>query len=142
MRKSVAVMMFAAAAAVSAAPALAQNMNLKAEVPFAFHAGSSVLPAGTYRIMQESGATSGVIYTLKNLASEKSILVVANSRVYSKGGAVKPPQMVFQCGREECALSEIWGGFTDNGVHFRHHLTGREKEYQQVAIVLTSGSAQ
>jgi hypothetical protein len=41
---------------ISNAPLYAQSTKLKVEIPFAFHAGDSTLPAGTYIVSRQGGA--------------------------------------------------------------------------------------
>ena len=42
--------------AISNSPLYAQSTPLKVEIPFAFHAGNSTLPAGTYIVVRLGGA--------------------------------------------------------------------------------------
>ena len=140
MNKVITASLFAAAAVFAVGPVSAQTIDLRADVPFAFHAGRTSLPAGQYTVKQVNGMSGVSHYTLRNQQTGTVIMVLANSRVMDPSHAYKPAQMVFLC-HEQCVLSQIWGGGSEVGIRFRHDLTSREKEAKQVAILLTSGSA-
>jgi hypothetical protein len=79
----------------------AQSYNIKADVPFAFHAKGVDLPAGTYTVSR-SGA-SGVEYIKDSRGLKAAIL--ANNATENKGTT----RLVFRCYGNEKFLAEIWG---------------------------------
>ena len=141
MKKVISASLFAAAALFAVGSVSAQTIDLRADIPFAFHAGKNALPAGQYTVKQVNGMSGVSHYVLRDQGTGNAVLVLPNSRVMDPKHAYKPAQMVFLC-RERCVLSQIWGGGSDVGIRFRQDLTPREKEAKQVAILLTSGSAQ
>jgi hypothetical protein len=139
MKKNITAAMFAAAVAITAGAASAQTTQLRADIPFAFHAGKSTLPAGRYLFRQDSTTAGSRIYRIGLEKGGQGVMLMPNSPIVETGG-VKPPRVVFECGPEECALSQVWAG-SDTGYRFVHQLSPREKEYKKVAILLTSGNA-
>ena len=99
----------------------AQNLKSEtANVPFAFHVGSAVMPAGQYSAIESN--TPGVV-RMENRATGKSVMAGAFVSKSGKGGQSK---LAFRCYDHRCFLAEIWYADEDNG----HALptTARERE--------------
>ena len=63
-----------AAAAIAAVAGSASAQTLKADIPFTFHAGGTVLPAGTYQIKVNS-PNGAPIFVLRNADTGKASMV-------------------------------------------------------------------
>jgi hypothetical protein len=69
----------AALLALAAGAAYGQDRETTAEIPFAFRAVGSDLPAGRYRVVQSAGYTSKM--TLQNVDTGKSVFINAKTSV-------------------------------------------------------------
>ena len=78
----------------------AQDKQEVADIPFAFHANTRVLPAGKYRVQQQN--TSGLFQLFD--AQGHSLFVPAPDM--RKGDPAKP-KLTFACYGSECLLSQI-----------------------------------
>jgi hypothetical protein len=95
-------LLFAGLSALWVSPAVnAQSARLEADIPFAFHAGGKVLPAGAY-LLTENGSPG--IFLIRNRAQKESQLVLAPE---PKNYMPKTSKLVFVHGGNEYILSEI-----------------------------------
>jgi hypothetical protein len=98
----------------------AQDMKLKAEVPFAFHIGNQEYAAGTYETSVIGTNTGVKILKIVNVATGSPRLVMATTNVYPRNAASRESgaRLVFRCAASNCALSQIWSG-GEMGMQFR-----------------------
>jgi hypothetical protein len=101
------LMIAAAALAITAASVWAQP--LKADIPFAFRAGSTVLAPGTYRV--EVQGASSLVY-LQNVDTRRTVALLPGTGgdVAKEWKAKGDPVLVFECGAGRCALIRMWSG--------------------------------
>ncbi len=96
----VTLMMAAAAFVASTVPAAAANVRVK--VPFAFEAGKSTLPAGTYEVSQNAFGGPLAVW---NVDQNKTVLL--NSAPAGNPNQVKPAALVFERNSEGYRLTEV-----------------------------------
>ena len=98
-----------AAVTLTVAAGCASAQGLKAEIPFTFKAGSAVLPAGSYTVMESSGMR---YLRLRNDETRKSVLLmpVYSSDAANAWRADEKPKLAFLCGNGRCALQQAWNG--------------------------------
>jgi hypothetical protein len=127
----------AAILAVTAGVASAQAM--KAEVPFAFRAGNTVLPAGDYRIDVKGNHR---IVTLSNFDAKQTIMLLpAGSSTAPKAWRTKgDPVLAFECGAGRCSLVQLWTGDSD-ALSLPHPKLGGTEQAMIMLIPLTRSSA-
>jgi len=103
--------------------ASAQNMRVRANVPFNFTVGSKSLPAATYDIQ---GLGSSGANTLLVTARDGSACIIVRSNAAEGVKGADRTKLVFSRYRDQYFLSEIWVEGATRG----HHLpkTSREKE--------------
>jgi hypothetical protein len=80
---------------------------MQAKIPFTFQAGSTMLPAGEYRIQQALTATE-TVQQLRNTDSSAAVFVGTYS--VDPGNKHVEPRLIFNCYTNVCFLSEIWTG--------------------------------
>jgi len=118
--KSLTTKITIATAFLAAAAGVASAQTMKAEVPFAFHAGNKVMPPGTY-IVRITGGERGLI-ALSNFDARQSAMLAAGpltdpAKEWRKAGA---PVLSFECGANRCALDEVWMGPAFSAQTIRH----------------------
>src|SRR6185295_13605140 len=98
-----------AAAAVVVVTGSASAQSLKAEIPFAFRAGASAMPAGEYSVSVVQGVT-GPAFRISNAASHKSVLLLPGAQTDPQKAWVARgvPVLTFECATSRCALAGIW----------------------------------
>jgi hypothetical protein len=92
---------------VTALAVHAESYGLRARIPFAFSAGTTELPSGTYTI-QRADFAQGILM-IRNL--NKGVMVLSQ-RGYGAGAAEKP-RFVFRRYGRQYFLREVW--FTESG---------------------------
>jgi hypothetical protein len=95
------------------ATGVASAQVLKADIPFAFRAGSKLMAPGTYTVRVAGRQHNMVI--LSNYASRESAIVLpsgptAAPKEWTNSG---DPILAFECAASRCALSQIYTGFSD-----------------------------
>ena len=113
----VAVMIFAALACTGLH---AQTVDLRAAIPFNFHAGDKLMPAGEY-VIQEQGSVIWLRDADRHRPAFALMTVGAAGRNLS-------PQSRLEFNRygSEYFLTEVWGSFTQDGRQLLP--TARQKE--------------
>jgi len=108
-----------AAAIVVLAAGSASAQALKAEIPFPFAAGSSMMMAGTYHVqVDRSGHERFVI--IQNAATNKAAIVtITTTDVPMAWKASGNPVLQFQCAGGHCALRQLWSGGDGGAYNFR-----------------------
>jgi hypothetical protein len=102
--------MIVAAALVTAGAASAQGM--RAEIPFAFHAGGTVLAAGEYQV--SLGGLGGTV-TIRDTAHHTAVIAMPVTHIDRKGESAK---LVFACTSGACSLVQAWPG-DGSGLQFK-----------------------
>jgi hypothetical protein len=130
---------FAGVIAVCSAPLFAQNsVNLTATVPFAFHAGSTWLPAGHYRIYSETGSP---ILTLR-AEDGQAVAMILSSNV-SKLKGPKQSELEFRVYGEKHYFAGLWSAELQSGRETPKTAAERESERagipMQVAVIPPRG---
>ena len=129
-------MIAVAALAVAAGSASAQT--LRADIPFTFRAGKSVLTPGTYKV-NLSIATNREFLSMRNTDTGVSILLAT----FNRGDASRAlrekgvPALSFDCNGTRCALRELWTGVDSTSYHFRAPHLGRDSDVYTTQIALT-----
>jgi hypothetical protein len=94
------------AAAALAAVATASAQNMKAEIPFAFHASGARMEPGTYWVtLNQRG--SAPVFRIANVETKRSIMAMS---VVTKASAnYKPsnPVLTFKCVDTRCVLASV-----------------------------------
>jgi hypothetical protein len=129
-RKSMKKQMLAAAFTLvftSLAPTQSQAQQvMQAKIPFTFQAGSTMLPAGEYRVQPAFTATE-TVQQLRDADSSSAVFVGTYS-VDPRNKHVEP-RLIFNCYTNVCFLSEIWTG---NGQGRKLVQSRREKELSRM----------
>jgi hypothetical protein len=114
--------------ALAPVPSHAQQLT-KAKVPFAFQAGSKMMPAGEYQIQRASSAAT-TTQVIRSTDSSVYTFVLTNAMDSSDKNT--NARLIFHCynNQDECFLSEIWSG---NGQGLRLIESHREKELSRAA---------
>jgi hypothetical protein len=101
------IFLFAASALFLGTTAFGQT--LKATVPFSFSVPLGGVAAGNYTINLDGNSSKTV--RLYNVDTKQAVVAITQR---AGGGPADPnyPHLIFRCGEEGCALSEIW---TPNG---------------------------
>jgi hypothetical protein len=108
--------MFAAATLVAVA-GCASAQNLKAEIPFAFRAGTVLLQPGTYDVAVQSGVASTMLRFYNRDTRQSAVLVRRSTRDAPKAWiAGGRPMLGFRCAGANCAVSELWTGGISSSV--------------------------
>jgi hypothetical protein len=128
--------LFAAAVlTVAADSALAQTW-LKAEIPFTFHAGPSLMDPGTYSVKMPEG--SSVYVTLRNLDTGKAVVATYGSP-QETGGKAGQPRLMFACAGSRCILQQVWPGGLSRGYNITAPKFARGEAIVAREVVLTHG---
>ena len=105
------VVRFAAVTAMTAAAAFSADFQIEdTKIPFAFRAGKTQMPAGSYRVTREAGRTAPILF-LSNHETGKSIgflMPIEVSPDNSLDG--RQARMIFTCAASDCALTEVQPG--------------------------------
>ena len=96
-----------AAAALMVAAGAASAQTMKANVPFAFRTGNSVMQAGTYRVSMNS---SERVVLIQNEASQKATYLLASARLGDGWKGAGDAKLVFSCRVDDCTLIQAWSG--------------------------------
>jgi hypothetical protein len=130
-QKSVKCTLTAALLTLVATAAYSQSNALTAQVPFAFRAVGSDLPAGRYMVSPVRAA-SGDSRTmeLRNIDTGKAVFLPSKSP--AKDSKEERPRLVFQCVDDEgCSLTSLWSG-AGNGLEFSTPaLTAAQRERRE-----------
>jgi hypothetical protein len=101
--------------AVVASAVIAQSRpQLRADVPFSFHAGSAVLPSGKYTINRPASTNGMILVRAEN--GGKGAYVVSNNK--EKGTAANASRLVFRRYGDQYFLAQVWTKGETAGVTF------------------------
>jgi hypothetical protein len=122
LRTSLLACTLGAVAMVSTSQAFAQSSEMRVNVPFAFHNGSQIMPAGIYKVSIESQ------HLILLRGYSKSAYMTANPE---SGRAAAKGRLVFQRYGNEYFLREVWPAQSDTGVKCTKSKLEREVEIAQ-----------
>jgi hypothetical protein len=94
-----------------------QYSSMTAEIPFAFRAVRTDLPAGRYSIAAAPGTVgSPANMELRNLDTGKAVFIATKDAplTESKNGRAR---LIFRCGGEGCSLATLWSGTGTRVLH-------------------------
>jgi hypothetical protein len=124
MKKPISTVLFATGAVVIAATAYSQtSVAMKADIPFAFHAGTGTVPAGELVVSH----LSPNIVSLYNIAERRNVFVVG---LPNEPSAKSTPAVMFRCGADSCSLAAIR---TPEGTV--SYGSGRKRSNENVAVI-------
>jgi hypothetical protein len=110
MRKSACVSLLALSLVVSilaVAPASAKSVDgLRAQIPFDFHVGDRVIPAGDYAVSAMSD--NEVALRIRSTNGDESVMTLTNDRL-AKLNSKASPRLVFHKYGDQYFLVAIWG---------------------------------
>jgi hypothetical protein len=110
--KNIANRLFVFAAAALSLGTLAYGQTVvKADIPFTFIAPGGPAPAGEYMLAIKNDGNGSIVY-LTSVKTGHTVLS-ATSNLGDNSGKPIAPRLVFACGEEGCALSQVWS--TTNG---------------------------
>ena len=127
-----------AVAAFAAAAGSASAQVMKAEIPFTFRAGKSLMPPGSYEL--NLNATPSRTFFIMRNAETKASVVLAN---FNTGDVTKTwkakglPTLGFECFDAQCALHELWTANDSSAYYFRGPKLGRDGDPHIAEIVMT-----
>jgi hypothetical protein len=93
------------------APAQSHAQQIRANIPFAFQVGNTLMPAGEYDVQRALPGTKSV-QQIRRTDSSASTFVGTNAVDLRDQDA--KPRLIFHCYKNVCFLSEIWDG-SDQG---------------------------
>jgi len=132
--------MTVAALAVTGGSASAQV--LKADIPFTFRAGKTLMAPGTYEVKLDISNTRS-FFMLRNTEARTSVLLANFNQ-----GDVTPdwkakglPTLGFECVNAHCVLRELWTGVDSSSYYFRGPKLGRNGDTHMTAITMTPAKA-
>ena len=121
------IVLFTAGAVILGSMAYGQT-PMKANIPFAFHAAGTTLPAGNYTVVRQSGGAG--IVRISSFEAHRGVLVLGSPvDTYSAGNAA----MVFQCDSDNCSLSQV--RTPEGSVSYPVHKAARDAEAAKVVSI-------
>ena len=135
-------MMIAAATVVVAAGA-ASAQTLKAEIPFAFRAGKTVMSAGTYEVSKLNQGSGSPLFRVRDEQAKNAIALMPQAAADPTKAVAESgkPAMVFECVASRCALSGIYYGPNTAMYQIRQGDLGNEEPVRVAMIILHSEKA-
>ena len=123
---------FAALVAVGSASA----QTLKAEIPFTFNAGSSVMPPGAYDVNVD--AQHGML-RFQNVETRRSIILPSfgSADAPKDWRASGAPKLGFECAGSRCVLRQAYTGVDRSAYQFRGPKLGGDEPTRIAEIRLT-----
>jgi len=107
-------LIYSFAAFCLAAACLHAGQQMTASIPFQFHVGRSVFPAGSYTT--ETALGTGNVVMLRSRDGKSSVMVLSNSAVQSRGRHMIP-SLIFHRYGDQYFLFQVWTG-PDSGREF------------------------
>jgi hypothetical protein len=101
-------LMIAGVLVMAAVVTSAQTVGLRVDVPFQFHVGEKVLPAGEYLILAPQGGTL-------RISGPNGAAGIATTNRVSGHRPDGPGQIDFNCYGQHCFLSQFWTARTETG---------------------------
>jgi hypothetical protein len=130
-----------AAAALVVAAGVAQAQTIKADIPFSFRAGGTVMPAGEYRVnaRYSNGGIRVVQLTNTDTHTRRSTLAMPFQTNAPKPGSPEA-SLTFECGGAHCTLVQLAPG-NGQAYKFPSPKPGRDEDTRVAVIraVLVNG---
>ena len=138
--KTMTIKIMIAAAILTVATTAASAQIMQADIPFAFRAGNSVLPAGEYRI-DVKGPHHTVTFSNYD-ARRTAMLLPGAGETAPKAWRLKgEPVLAFECVSGRCALTQLWTGVDSNSLSIPHPKLEGNEQAMIMLIPLTKVSA-
>ena len=130
-------MMIAAATLVVAAGS-ASAQGLKAEIPFAFRAGSVMMAAGTYQVKVDTLQSGHPFFRIGSVDGERVVLLAGTTPRDPKKewAAAGKAVLSFECGIGRCALAEIWTGPERSSYAVPRPKLGKDEPTRTAVVVM------
>jgi hypothetical protein len=119
-----------AAAFLAVATAVASAETLKADIPFAFRAGDSVMSPGAYSVKVDP---ANHLVTLSSYDTRQTAMLIPSGI----GDAAKAwrakgePVLAFECGIGKCTITQVWTG----SAHPAYSLPHRGGEHAPLTLI-------
>jgi hypothetical protein len=110
MKNRVARLLSVGIALVAVAAVHAQDKTVKANVPFSFYMGSSLMPQGAYRVSEISNGAVVRIMSMQSKAAKAATTHTVTGKEESE-----PARLVFHRYGEDYFLAQIWDGHGSTG---------------------------
>ncbi|PWU04575.1 MAG: hypothetical protein C5B51_16435 [Terriglobia bacterium] len=139
--KKVLVNLTLAAAALVVASTVASAADLRAEIPFRFQSGNTVMEPGTYLVV---GHEAGRWFRLYNEHSRKSLTLIRRSQTDAPSAwrHAGKPILEFACTDGRCTPKRIWTGEETSAHEFANPKTEEEKPTRLALIRLTAAGGE
>lgn len=126
----------AATALTAVATSVSAQAAMRAEVPFAFHAGNSLMAPGAYDVKVE---INGRYVLLRHTDSGKAVIALYTTEAHplAKWQAEKHPRIRFDCAGTRCVLRQMWPGADSRAFSFHGPDAGREEPVRSAELPLT-----
>jgi len=136
------MMIAAATLVVAAGSASAQAM--KAEIPFTFRAGDTVMAPGTYEIRPILRYNGIPLFRLSDTRGERAVALLPLGANDPKKAweASRTPLLSFECVAARCELSGIWSGPYTPAYSIRHGKMGKEEPVRVALIEMRPGKSE
>src|SRR5262249_49158333 len=125
--------LLAAIAILATAGIASAQTTLKAEIPFAFQAGNTMMAPGSYQIFQYSTGVPTV--RMRNHSENKTVLLLPQlgdaPKDWLKFGV---PKISFECVDGNCSLAQIWTGSGREALQIHRH-RARPNDNARVNII-------
>jgi hypothetical protein len=131
-----------AVAAMAVAAGSASAETLKADIPFTFRAGNTLLTPGAYKLKMSVSINRHFIL-MQNEDTGASVMLAT----FVQGDASKNlkakrvPALAFVCDNARCALTELWTGGEASSYYFRTPHLGHDGDLRTAEIALTQVKA-
>ena len=131
-----------AVAALAVAAGSASAQTLKADIPFTFRAGKTLLTPGTYKLRM-AVSTNRDFLVMQNEDTGASVMLPT----FIRGDASKNlkakglPALVLVCHDARCVLSELWTGGEASSYYFPTPNLGHDGGLRTAEIALTAVKA-
>jgi hypothetical protein len=104
-------LLYSFAAIGLATACLPAESPITAQIPFPFHVGNSILPAGSYTV--STNIASGAALVLKSADGKSTVMAISNG-VRTLDGRTQP-MLIFNRYADEYFLFQVWSGSGDSG---------------------------
>lgn len=130
--------MMIAAATVVVAAGVASAQSMKAEIPFSFRAGNTMMAAGTYQVTNLGLQSGGPMFRLAAAGGRNTIALLPRAASDAKKDWEKAgnPLLRFECAGANCFLAAVWTGPGTPQYNFSHPKLGIEGPYRVATVAL------
>ena len=99
-----------AAAALAAVATGASAQTYKADIPMAFRAGSTLLPAGSYDFAMVDGSAARQVLRVRSRDGNEAVILLSSFRSDAPKAwrASSKPKVAFACAAHNCSLVELY----------------------------------